>query len=325
MNHSTPLLSVVINIIENYAIFRRMVDYLRKQTRHKEIEIVIVTTPQGLATIDEADFVPFHSYQMVRLENMLTVGVGFTAGITHARAAIVVMAEDHAYPNPQWAEALIAAHQQDYSAVGPAMANANPATRISWANFFLCFIEWFDPAAGHDVDALPGHNTSYKRDILMSFGQSLLPDLLSSERTLHYKLKERQYRLYLEPGAQIAHVNIAKFIPYLSHSFDGGRIFGNLRSRDWPLVKRLIYTIAAPLVPLVRLYRIHKALIRTKDDQHQLFWWTLGLLVLGLCTHAFGEVIGYLAGSGTAQARYLKYELHRRDYVRSDERHLLEL
>lgn len=323
MTSSDPLISVIIVVYDDYTIFRKTVRHLREQTRSDQIELVVVTRSQSAPTVIEADFTPFHSYQIVRLDRIDVPGDGFAAGIRHAHASIVGMSEDHGYPNPGWAEALIAAHQHDYSAVGPAMFNANPDSSVSWANFFLCFVEWLDPIEGQEVESLAGHNTFYKRDVLLSFGADLA-ELLRSERTLHYKLVERHTRLYLEPGARITHINIAQFIPYLSASFNGGRIFGDLRSHDWSWPKRLLHVLATPLVPFIRLRRIHQAVVRAKHDYHWPFWQASGLMLLGLFAHAIGEAIGYTFGQGNSSAIYMNYELRRRDYVRPKDQWLFQ-
>ena len=44
---------------------------------------------------------------------------------------VVAFGEEHCFPEPGWAQALIDAHREDYAAVGPAMHNANPDTIVS--------------------------------------------------------------------------------------------------------------------------------------------------------------------------------------------------
>src|SRR5262249_28062408 len=159
----------------------------------------------------------------------------------------------HSFPEPQWAESLLRAHQQECVAVAPAIENGNPNTTVSWANFLLCFIDWFNPAARGPVESGPGHNTSYKRDALLQFGD--LPRLLVSERLLHFEMIAAGGRILIEPEARTHHVNISRVSSDLGHSFLGGRVFGGSRASNWSKAKALVYAAAFPLVPIVRIRR----------------------------------------------------------------------
>ena len=69
---------------------------------------------------------PFGWVQMVPRPSWTTMTDARAAGVLHARAPLVVFCEDHCYPVDGWAEALVAAHQAPWAAVGPAILNANP-------------------------------------------------------------------------------------------------------------------------------------------------------------------------------------------------------
>jgi hypothetical protein len=47
-----------------------------------------------------------------------------------ARAPIVALAEDHAFPAPGWAEALIAAHRDPWAAIGAVIRHPNDPKNI---------------------------------------------------------------------------------------------------------------------------------------------------------------------------------------------------
>lgn len=319
-----PQLSIVLPILDSYVGFRRTVHHLQAQTLHDQLELVLVATPDSAATVVTDDMTGFCGHQVIVLDTLETAAEGFAAGVRAARSPLVTMAEDHAYPDPTWAEIIIAAHQHDYCAVGPAMKNANPNTAVSWANFLLCFVEWFDPSQSQVVESLPAHNTVYKRDALLRFGDHLL-EMLQSERMLHYRLLKENGQLYLEQQAHMAHVNISRLPSYLSHSFNGGRIFGALRAADWSLPRRGVYTVLAPLVPLIRLRRLHATLRRTRENHDRMLWRTLPLVILGLCAHAAGEAVGYTLGSGRAPATYMHFELRRQEHVSLADKKLFEL
>ena len=73
----------------------------------------------------------------------------------------------------RWAESLLYAHRKEWACVGPVVNNGNPRSLISWTNLVIEYGEWLAPAASKVVTHLPGHNSSYKRDILLRYGDEL--------------------------------------------------------------------------------------------------------------------------------------------------------
>ena len=88
-------------------------------------------------------------------------------GVRAARAPIVAFTEDHSFPQPGWAAALVAAFTGGVSVVGPMVENANPGSAVSWANFLLEYGEWMPPGRPHGHAHLPGHNSAYRRAVLL--------------------------------------------------------------------------------------------------------------------------------------------------------------
>lgn len=56
------------------------------------------------------------------------------------------MIEDHCYPEPQWAEALLVRHGAGYAVVGAEIGNGNPHSAISWCSYLLSLGAWAPPA-----------------------------------------------------------------------------------------------------------------------------------------------------------------------------------
>ena len=189
---------------------------------------------------------PLHSVAAARAE-----------GIRRARAPVVALAEDHSYPAPGWAQALIAAHREPWAAVGPVVANANPGSTMSWANHLVEYGPWIEPADPGPVDFLPGHNSAYKRALLLDYGPEL-EAMLEAECLLHQDLRTRGYQVYLEPRAKTYHLNYSKPFSWIPVHFHGSRLFAAARTRygRWGLRRRLVYASASVLIPLVRLRRI---------------------------------------------------------------------
>src|SRR5689334_11244380 len=139
-------MSVVIVTPDHYQTIRKTVRYLRAQTAAHRLEVVVVAPKRDSLGFIETDFEPFHSLQIVGVESLEVLAPGKVSAVRRAHSPIVAFAEDHCYPEPEWATALITAHQSNWAAVGPVLRNANPQTMTSWAGFVLYFGAFAEPA-----------------------------------------------------------------------------------------------------------------------------------------------------------------------------------
>jgi hypothetical protein len=294
------------------------VRYLGKQTVRDDIEIILVALCAGKLDIDGSEVEGFNRVCVVEAEGARSTAEARAAGVRKAGAPIVAFLEDHSYPSPGWAEVLIRAHEQPWAAVGPSIVNANPNTIISWANILIEYGQWLDPVTTGAVEHLPGHNSSYKRNILLEYGSDL-EDMLEAESVLHWDLQAKGHRLYLETEAHITHWNFSLLYPTMSLRFNNGRLFAASRSLCWSLSLRLLYTIGAPLIPVVRLWRILNDL-RRQNRQRALIPKILPALVLGLVFEGAGEMTGYASGFGNAKKKLYDMEFHRSRHMTERDR-----
>lgn len=316
----TPRMSLILVTKRDYAAVRKTIACLRAQSVKNQLELVLVS-PTPL-TVIQAEVEEFERYQNVVRPTLQGSADGLAAGILSARAPIVACCEDHAFPQPGWAEALLRAHEQPYAAVGPVMLNANPNTSVSWVNFLESFAQWMCSNLAGEMDSAAGHNTSYKRAVLLEYGDDL-PRRMQSERALHYNLIAQGQRIYMAADARVAHVNLSRMRSLLVNSWLGGRVFGQARAENWPFMRRVMYAGAFPLVPLVRAARLLK-LMRVCQLEIPIQR-ILPLLLFGLLLHASGEAVGYLWGAGRAVEDYASYELHRFEHVVDAEKRLGEV
>jgi hypothetical protein len=175
-----------------------------------------------------------------------------------------------------------------------------------------------DPSPAGVVDFLPGHNSSYKRSILLDYGPEL-EAMLDSESVLHWDLQAKGYQLYLEPAAKISHLNFGLLSSWILAQFHNGRLFAAARARRWSPLQRLFYTGGAPLIPVVRFRRILQQL-RRSDRRRDLPPGVLPTLVLGLFVSAVGEMMGYALGAGDAKQKLSNFEFHRYQHLAKRDR-----
>src|SRR5437867_12164339 len=106
---AAPALSVVLATPDDYETIRLTLQYLRAQTACRQMEVVLVA-PSELR-IPYGALGPFWGHQLVSAGAVTSVARANAAGVRVARAPIVALGEDHCFPEPGWAEALIAAHR----------------------------------------------------------------------------------------------------------------------------------------------------------------------------------------------------------------------
>lgn len=303
-------MSVVIATRDRYETIRKTIEHIGVQNIAGELELIVVG-PHDLR-VEAEDLADFREHQVIALDDVSTIAGANAEGVRRARSPIVVFAEDHCFPDPGWAAALVARHAESWVAVGPMVRNANPDTVTSRCDFVIGYGPWMEPTPAGPKPFLPGHNTSYKRDVLVALGDELEP-LLEAETVLHGELRRRGGELYLEPSARVAHVNFSRIASWLPVMFHGGRVFAATRRHSWGLGRRLFYGLASPLIPAVRLLRATRQIV-----ERQGIGTALGLvapLATAFLCDGFGQLMGYLRGPGASVQRLAHYEFRRIDHV----------
>ena len=300
-----PALSAIVLVPDRFDTVAEVVRHLAAQDRRGEIEVLLVA-PVSLEVPPEA-MTGFHSWRTVRVPDWHSTAEARAAGVAAAASPIVAFVEDHCFPTPGWAHALIDAHDDDWAAVGPVILNANPAFIMSWANLLIEYGPWLHPREGGAAAHIPGHNSSYKRGLLLAYGERL-PALLEAESVLHWDLGAQGFRLAIEPRARSRHKNFARFWPSLGLRFQSGRLFASSRAMTWSAPRRLVFAAGSPVLPALRTWRLRARIRRHTTARTAL----LGPLVFVLlAVDAIGECAGYLAGPGSAMAAMNDLEFHR--------------
>src|SRR5947199_7561946 len=136
-DNGSPKISVILITPDRYQVLSKTIGYPRAQAVYDRMAIVIVTPSADSLEADERELREFSQFRVVEVGPITSVGPAYAAGIRQASAPVVVLGEDHSFPDPGWAEALLRAHQQPWAAVGPVVRNAHHARRKRWADFFI--------------------------------------------------------------------------------------------------------------------------------------------------------------------------------------------
>lgn len=324
-----PALSVVVVTPARFAQLRRTVHALRDQDVAERMELLLVA-PDEAALSDRvaADTAGIGAVRVVGVGPIANVDKASAAGVHAARAPVVAIVEDHAFPQPEWARALLEAHaaHPEAVAVGSLMLNANPDRGLSWANLLIAYGEYTDPRRHGAIGTLPGHNVCLKRAAILERYGDRLVDALGRDGTLMEDLAASDRPLVLALRARIAHVNPSRLAPTVRLRVAAGRLYGTRRATagGWGSARRALYVLGGPLIPFVRLRRLgaeHFGGGRRADVRGR----ALPALFLGLVLDAIGQMLGYAMGPGNALDILATFEMDRRQHLVASERAALTL
>jgi hypothetical protein len=319
LSQQGPVLSIIL-AGNNLEETRHVRSSIHAQSIADRLELVLVLP--RLPEIEEQDqlFEGLWGGQVVEAE-IISRGAANAHGARTARAPIVVFCEDHCFPGRQWAEALVADHQGPWSAVGPQVRNANPGTLISCADFVISYGPWSRPQDAGETGLLPGHNSSYKVEVLRAHDQEL-EQVLDAETVLFWSLTEQEHRLFLSKFAVVHHLNFSLPGAFLQIHYLSGRQFATSRANSWKLWRRATYVVGAPLLPLIRTWRLRRCF--GAADTGGAPWAAIPAVIIGLCSDALGQAMGYMFGSGGLERITADYEFSRVRYMRPAEKASLE-
>jgi Glycosyl transferase family 2 len=311
---NSPAMSVVIITPDNFETIRRTIDCIKVQTVKHTLELVVVNLSSEDLEVYPEELDVFNGFRIIKPVGIVSYWQALTAGVKSSSAQIVAFTQDHVFPDPLWAEVLTESHKSNRAAVGPVIYNANPDDPVGWADILIGYSQWLYPNHGGEMNHLPGHNSSYKRHILLEYG-SELERLLEAESVLHWDLISKGYKLYLEPAAKVYHLNFGVLSTLVKVHYYTGIMFAASRCQSWPRLKRASFALGSLLIPVIRIYRIVKNysgsldLFKTKPQVYP-------ILVLGLLMSSIGEMMGYVSGSGNSLQKTLEYHFHRDLYVK---------
>jgi len=306
---NNPAISAIVVIPDRCDTVRETLNALKAQTIASDMEVVFVIPQNAEFQFTAEELEVFNSWNVVKVEKIESIAGGFTAGIYAAKADIAALTEDHSFPDKQWAEVFVREHRDNSRAVvGPSMKNANPVNIISWADFYMAYGPWCSPVKSGETNRIPGHNSSYKKKILLSM-DARFPELMNSESVLHRELMSKGYKLFISGDICTSHQNFYRWLVFIAARYYAGRQFAGTWSQYWSAFKRLLYAAASPCIPVLRTMRTYQNVKRTRGIRFYIR--ILPVVAAGFIVEGFGNFIGFLFGTGDAALKIAEYEFHR--------------
>ena len=307
-------LSVVLVNKFGFDRLRRIFSSLAEQSIADRLELVVVSPFDPISQEPS----PFANLRYVKSGPIHSLGPPRAAGVQACSAPFLVFGEDHCFPAPGWAAALLSRLREGWTGVGPLISNHNPSTWISRADWLLNYGCFSADARSGSVRYIPPHNSAYSTAVLQALG-SELPGLLQMDHHLQDRLLSDGGRLFLETSAHAAHTNLSRPLTHWASQFHGNRVYGATRAEynRWPAHRRILYAAAFLMIGVLRLARVCPLLRGWRALP------VLPLLTIAATAAATGEACGYLFGAGSSLLHRVDEELDRPSGVIGAERRLL--
>lgn len=313
-------LSVILITASDYRRLRKTIRHLAAQEGADRLQLILVCQQASNLEVPSEEVQDFGEVTVFEAGPFDSTGEPRAQAVSVARGPVTVFAEDHCFPQPGWARAIVEAHGAGHAAVGPSMSNANPATPLSWADLSLNFGPSVDQQISEDSSLLCWHNTSYHTEFLQQ--QDDLETLLEAEGVLFRRLEEENRSLFRTAEAKVLHINISSFRGFLLGQFWGTRLFWATLTQveEWSWLRRLFFALASPALAARRFWRGFKDLRRIAPARTLS---ALPYLITGSIVLTAGAVAGLLGGPGNCMKYRLSLEFEREAHLAAGEEQIL--
>ena len=313
-----PDLSVIIVIAEQRQRGERALRSLLEQNVIERMEIIIMDlSSKETPPLDGSDH---PRVSLVRITNGITFGDARAQAVRIACAPVIAFMEEHCVTHPGWAEAVLGAHQEPWAGVGCAFDLGNPDSGSSNFAFRATYGAYLPPRSGRGpTNWIAGHNSSYKKQILLDYGEEL-DCMLNADLVLNARLLRDGHAFFFEPAAKMSHYNEHLLRNLMMGIFLWNWCFSKARSRslNWPLARRICYVTLLPLIPWVRLFKTLWWRAKTGFPAFLECAWEAPLILAVHYCSAVGQLAGFFLKIGLAERRFSDFEMNKPRLTRAE-------
>lgn len=292
MNRKTPKLSVVVASQNARHSVGNCLRALEKQRNNGNIEIVVVdNSTDTTRKIIEREF-PFVKLVEASTEKLIPELWGI--GIKESDGEVVALTTSHFVAAKDWTSEILKAQQQPYAGIGGAIENDELAGVVSWAVYFCRYSPYMLPFRQSEVGDFAADNASYKRRDLERVKDTMRDGFW--ETFVHKEMLKQGMTLLKTPDIVTYHQKSFTFVGFMTQRFFHGRQFGESRSAEMPLIRRVGFILLSPAIPLIYLARITRRILDKKRNVG-MFIVSLPILTMFLLSWSLGEFTGYFKKS----------------------------
>lgn len=276
----------------------RCLDGLREQAAESSSEVIVVDRcgPEitgrirrnySFVTLLEAD----------RSSHRPTVPELRKLGASHAHGDVVAIIEEHCVAPATWIRTIQSSFREGDVAVGGPILHDSFSRVEDWVVYFSEYHNYLPPWANEQRYLLNGANIAYLRAKLLEHEAVLTGGYW--EVVLHPLLARGGAGFRAVPELGVRHTGPFDFRYYLHQRYLLSRVWGGTQRDRVTPAQRLVYLVAAPVLPPMLLARISSRVLKSEVPFGRLVR-AMPLLVPVAVTYVTGEWLGYLLGPGRA-------------------------
>jgi hypothetical protein len=305
------LLSVVVTIVDAGETLERCLRALASQQPPASLEVIVPyddtvpSVPSIAARFPQVTFLPLGPVSTM-LPAMSAGGQHElfdrrrAAGLARTTGGLVAILEDRGAPRPNWAAEARRLHSERPNAViGGAIENGCDRP-LNWAVYFCDFGRYQLPFEAGGRAWVSDVNVCYKRRAIDD--TEPLWRGRYHEPVVHGALMRAGEVLWLSPALVVdEHRRDITLRALLRERIAWGRLFGSLRARDLPLMRRVALAALSPLLPFLLFLR-HLRMQWTKRVTFGRFVAASPLVFVLLSAWSVGEMLGEIVGERPARS-----------------------
>ena len=285
-----PKLSIIVASKNGRQTIEDCLLSIEKQ-KENSVEIIVVDqsndgTPQFVEN-------RFPDVRLIKYSRPALIPELWSAGIAASSGQIIAITIAQFIPADNWVSSIVESLQPPYSAVGGAIENSDTASLCDWALYFCRYSNYMLPFVKREVNDMAGDNAAYKREALEPYKDIFKKGFW--ENLVNAAMVKEGLRILLTPDIVAVHKKSFGVIPFSIQRFSHGYHYGKDRLLNLMIIKRFVYILISPLIPLVHFIRILQRVLQRNRHKVKLAF-SLPILFLFIMCWSVGEFCGYISG-----------------------------
>lgn len=291
-----PLVSVIVPAYNSAATIERCLAALGAQQTAYRFEVLVVHSGSDDTCVRARGALP--GVRTLQLPQRAIPPRARNVGVRHARGEIFAFIDSDIYVYPDWIDHVVSAVRTGYDLVCGSIENASPQSSVARAEQLLMFNEFMPFQPPHASWFALSGNTVLSRRAYAMFGP--FAELRAAEDIVFSReLVARGGRILFFPALRVRHDNRTRMRPFLrnqilvgKHTAAARRV---VRFADSP--SRMMFLLALPAAPAVKLLKIALHLGRYRLGRAMLVIKELPVLLMGACAYSLGLVQGAIGAT----------------------------
>jgi glycosyltransferase involved in cell wall biosynthesis len=286
----TPKFSIIVASKDGRQTIEECLLSIEKQ-KDSSVEIIVVDqSNDGTSQFIENRF---PDVRLIKYSRPALIPELWSVGIAASSGQIIAITIAQFAPAVNWITSIIESLKPPYSAVGGAIENSDTASLCDWALYFCRYSNYMLPFVKREVDDMAGDNAAYKRDALGPYKDIFKKGFW--ENMVNAAMVKDGLKILLTPDIVAVHKKSFGVIPFSIQRFLHGYHYGKDRLPNLLIIKRSVYILISPLIPVVHFKRILQRVLQRNRHKVKLAL-SLPILFLFIMCWSIGELCGYISG-----------------------------